>query len=60
MLEVAPHAPSPAVVLRHAASSAWNERFLAQLRDGAAVECVVYRRDTLCVSSQVGCAVACP
>jgi 23S rRNA (adenine2503-C2)-methyltransferase len=38
----------------------WNERFLVRLRDGARVECVLYRGDTLCISSQVGCAVRCP
>lgn len=40
--------------------TAFNERFLVELADGARVECVTYRADTLCVSSQVGCAVACP
>lgn len=38
----------------------FNRRFRVQLDDGAAVEAVHYRGDTLCVSSQVGCAVACP
>ena len=37
-----------------------NRRFVVELSDGARVESVVYRGDTLCVSSQVGCAVACP
>jgi 23S rRNA (adenine2503-C2)-methyltransferase len=37
-----------------------NRRFGVRLRDGARVECVLYRGDTLCVSTQVGCAVACP
>ena len=37
-----------------------NRRFLVELADGARVEAVVYRGDTLCISSQVGCAVACP
>lgn len=31
-----------------------------RLADGALVESVLYRGDTLCVSSQVGCAVSCP
>ncbi len=31
-----------------------------RLGDGALVESVLYRGDTLCVSSQVGCAVGCP
>jgi 23S rRNA (adenine2503-C2)-methyltransferase len=39
---------------------AWNQRFLVRLADGARVECVLYRGDTLCISSQVGCAVRCP
>ena len=48
------------VQLRTPVQSAWNQRWLVELRDGAAVECVLYRGDTLCVSSQVGCAVRCP
>jgi 23S rRNA (adenine2503-C2)-methyltransferase len=48
------------VALRHAGSSAFNQRWLVQLQDGTQVECVLYRGDTLCVSSQVGCAVRCP
>lgn len=40
--------------------TSFNERWLVELADGARVECVAYRGDTLCVSSQVGCAVACP
>jgi 23S rRNA (adenine2503-C2)-methyltransferase len=38
----------------------FNRRFVVRLADGAAVEAVLYRGDTLCVSSQVGCAVGCP
>jgi len=37
-----------------------NARYLVHLDDGAQVEAVRYRGDTLCLSSQVGCAVACP
>jgi 23S rRNA (adenine2503-C2)-methyltransferase len=37
-----------------------NRRFAVGLDDGAVVECVLYRSDTLCVSTQVGCAVGCP
>lgn len=37
-----------------------NRRFAVALEDGARVECVLYRGDTLCVSTQVGCAVGCP
>ena len=40
--------------------STFNRRFHVGLADGAAVEAVLYRGDTLCVSSQVGCAVRCP
>jgi 23S rRNA (adenine2503-C2)-methyltransferase len=40
--------------------SLFNRRFRVELDDGAAVEAVLYRGDTLCVSSQVGCAVRCP
>ncbi|UJR84924.1 radical SAM protein [Sandaracinus amylolyticus] len=42
------------------ARSQWNRRFAIRLHDGAEVEAVLYRGDTLCVSSQVGCAVRCP
>jgi 23S rRNA (adenine2503-C2)-methyltransferase len=48
-----------ATTLIHAGSGQWNERWLVELRDGSRVECVLYRGDTLCVSSQVGCAVRC-
>jgi 23S rRNA (adenine2503-C2)-methyltransferase len=41
-------------------ASAWNRRFAVRLADGAEVEAVLYRGDTLCISSQVGCAVRCP
>lgn len=41
-------------------ASAWNRRFVMRLRDGAEVESVLYRGDTLCISCQVGCAVSCP
>ncbi|MFO0696996.1 MAG: radical SAM protein [Polyangiales bacterium] len=37
-----------------------NRRFGARLADGSLVEAVHYRGDTLCISSQVGCAVRCP
>lgn len=37
-----------------------NQRYIAVMDDGSEVEAVVYRDDTLCISSQVGCAVACP
>ncbi|MGB1699128.1 MAG: radical SAM protein [Nannocystaceae bacterium] len=37
-----------------------NTKWRVQLEDGSAVEAVLYRRDSLCISSQVGCAVSCP
>jgi len=37
-----------------------NVRYVVALDDVAEVEAVLYRGDTLCVSSQVGCAVRCP
>lgn len=52
-------APSAAEIAGES-SSAWNRRFAMRLRDGAEVEAVLYRGDTLCVSCQVGCAVRCP
>lgn len=39
--------------------SASNRRYVVQLADQSLIESVLYR-DTLCVSSQVGCAVRCP
>lgn len=41
-------------------AGAFNRAFVVTLADGARVEAVFYRGDTLCVSSQVGCAVRCP
>jgi 23S rRNA (adenine2503-C2)-methyltransferase len=40
--------------------STFNRRYKVALEDGSAVEAVLYRGDTLCISSQVGCAVRCP
>jgi len=37
-----------------------NLRYRVGLDDGAAVEAVLYRGSSLCVSCQVGCAVGCP
>lgn len=51
---------APLVQLVEEATSDWNRRFGLRLSDGAEVEAVLYRGDTLCVSSQVGCAVRCP
>jgi 23S rRNA (adenine2503-C2)-methyltransferase len=39
--------------------STFNRRFRVELPDGASVEAVHYRGDSLCISSQVGCAVGC-
>ncbi|HJL17114.1 MAG TPA: radical SAM protein [Sandaracinaceae bacterium LLY-WYZ-13_1] len=41
-------------------ASEQNRRFAVRLEDGATVEAVLYREDSLCVSCQVGCAVGCP
>lgn len=54
------HVQGSPVTLHDAGTSTFNQRWLVELRDGARVECVLYRGDTLCVSSQVGCAVGCP
>ena len=42
-----------------AEQTTFNRRYFVRLRDGSAVEAVLYRGDTLCISSQVGCAVGC-
>ncbi len=41
-------------------SSSLNRLFLFELFDGKRVEAVYYRGDTLCVSTQAGCAIGCP
>ncbi len=41
-------------------SSNLNKVFLFELNDGNRVEAVYYRGNTLCVSTQVGCAIGCP
>lgn len=41
-------------------SSNLNRLFLFELADGKRIEAVHYRGDTLCVSTQVGCAIGCP
>ncbi|MCB9595625.1 MAG: radical SAM protein [Sandaracinaceae bacterium] len=48
------------VRLQEADGEGENRRWTVHLDDGAAVEAVLYRGDSLCVSSQVGCAVGCP
>lgn len=37
-----------------------NHRFVVRLDEGSEVEAVLYRGDSLCISTQVGCAVRCP
>lgn len=52
---------SAASIEREVASPGGNRRFVVRLAaDGAVVESVLYRGETLCVSSQVGCGVRCP
>ncbi len=38
----------------------FNRRYGIRLDDGSRIEAVLYRGDTLCISTQVGCAVRCP
>jgi len=49
-----------ASIVSEVASPGGNRRFVVRLADGAEVESVLYRGDTLCISSQVGCGVRCP
>ncbi len=44
----------------HAPVGAGNVRHVVRLEDGAEIEAVVYRGDTACLSTQVGCGVRCP
>lgn len=44
----------------HEERGTWNHRYEVELGDGARVEAVLYRGDTLCISTQVGCATGCP
>ena len=49
-------------VVRHQTSPDGTEKLLLQLSDGGRIECVLLRdgdRRTICVSSQVGCAMGC-
>jgi len=48
------------VRLEEAPSTGTNRRWTVFLEDGSAVEAVLYHGVSLCISSQVGCAVACP
>ncbi len=45
--------------LQRIIESELNRLFVFELEDGFAVEAVHYRGDTLCISTQVGCAVKC-
>lgn len=55
--------PLPAIAVdTHQISNDGTHKFLARLADGLAVECVIIpagKRNTVCLSSQVGCAVQC-
>jgi 23S rRNA (adenine2503-C2)-methyltransferase len=49
-------------LIEHSSSSDGTEKLLLRLQDGGVVECVLLRdekRRTICVSSQVGCAMGC-
>ncbi|MDZ4689168.1 MAG: 23S rRNA (adenine(2503)-C(2))-methyltransferase RlmN [Planctomycetaceae bacterium] len=52
----------PATVTEHRVASDRTEKLLLQLHDGELVECVLMRepdRRTVCISTQVGCAMGC-
>ncbi|MFW5921609.1 MAG: hypothetical protein ACOCUS_07195, partial [Polyangiales bacterium] len=55
-----PEPGRPTVRLDSEEVGRFNRRFGVALADGARVEAVLYRGDTLCISCQVGCAVGCP
>ncbi len=49
-------------IAKHQSSQDGTEKFLLRLADGGEVECVLLREDdrrSICVSSQVGCAMGC-
>jgi 23S rRNA (adenine2503-C2)-methyltransferase len=48
------------IVQTHRSEPSANVRYVVRLDDGAEVEAVVYRGDTACLSTQVGCGVRCP
>ena len=51
-----------AQVVRHSATDDGTEKLLLQLADGGRIECVLLRdgqRRTICISTQVGCAMGC-
>lgn len=52
----------PATELRHQVAGDRTEKLLLQLHDGEVIECVLMRetdRRTICISTQVGCAMGC-
>ena len=53
---------SPFEIMRHQISKDETEKLLLRLQDGELVECVLMRdpgRRTVCISTQVGCAMGC-
>ena len=49
-------------IIRHSKADDGTEKLLLQLSDGGRIECVLLRdgtRRTICISSQVGCAMGC-
>jgi 23S rRNA (adenine2503-C2)-methyltransferase len=49
-------------ITRHSQSADGTEKLLLQLADGGRIECVLLRDDdrrTICISTQVGCAMGC-
>ena len=49
-------------IVRHLASEDGTEKLLLQTHDGGRIECVLIReaaRRTICISTQVGCAMGC-
>ena len=48
------------IVQTYRAEGGSNVRYVVRLDDGAEVETVVYRGETACLSTQVGCGVRCP
>ena len=49
-------------IVKHQSSSDGTEKLLLELHDGGRIECVLLRdghRRTICISTQVGCAMGC-
>lgn len=52
----------PAIVSKHQVAADRTEKLLLELHDGQLIECVLMRepdRRTICISTQVGCAMGC-